>query len=204
MKRAGLSVAFSCLLIAGCARTSPATRPTPSLRIEEQQVVYRGTRLTLGSRLDAWKRAFGEPSRLVDRDGGIFVWDELGLAVTLRRTFPMSDPHVASLRVFLAPRKVDLWPRAPFRGVVEVVDRQGGATSPTTSTLLDASTTRAKLIARPEGAGRFGLPYLTSFTILRFADQPSGDGALVLVSVAIDPDAIKLPWEISTGAARDR
>jgi len=191
-----LTVCFpGCL--AACARTLPAAPPAADLRVEEQHVVYRGIKLTLGSPLDEWTRAFRETPRYVDRDGGIFVWDNLGLAVTLRRTFPASDPHVAALRVFFVARDVDLWPRTAFRGAVEVVQKPNGAGETATSLRLDRAATRAGLSVPGVDHGRLGLPYLTSFTVLRFASGHGHDGALELLSVAVDPGAVKLPWEIA-------
>jgi len=180
-----------------CARTLPAAPPAADLRVEEQDVVYHGTRLTLGSPLDAWTRAFGETPRYVDRDGGIFVWDNLGLAVTLRRTFPASDPHVAALRVFFVARDVDLWPRTAFRGAVEVVQKPDGAAQAATALRLDRTATRAGLSVPGVDRGRLGLPYLTSFTVLRFASGHDQEGALEVLSVAVDPGAVKLPWKIA-------
>jgi hypothetical protein len=80
-------------------------------RVEGNTVIYKGARLVLGTKLEGWKRAFGEPSRYVDRAGGIYVWDDLGLAVSLRYPYPQDDPHVAALRIFFLPREVDFWPR---------------------------------------------------------------------------------------------
>jgi hypothetical protein len=42
-----------------------------------------------------------------------------------------------------------------------------------------------------------GLPYLTAFTVLRFSDDHSAEAALELISVAVDPGATRLPWEIA-------
>ena len=183
------------LLLAGCWRRPSPPRPRPELRIEEYQVIYHGLRLTLGTSLDEWKQAFGEPSRYVDRDGGIFVWDDLGVAVSLRRIFPLEDPHVSALRIFFAPRDVDFWPRTVFRGAVEFVQQPENPNRPPVVALLDGTTTGGHLESRQHLSWRYRLPRLSDYTALRFTRKGYPDGFIELLSVEVDPRNVIAPWE---------
>jgi hypothetical protein len=184
------------LLLAGCWRRPSPPRARPELRIEEYQVIYRGFRLTLGTSLEEWKQAMGEPSRYVDRDGGIFVWDGLGMAVSLRRIFPLKDPHVSALRIFFASRDVDFWPRTVFRGAVELVQQPENPNQPPVVGLIDSSTTLRSLDFRKRLYTRYSFPTFSNYTTVRFSgngDYP--DGFIDLLSVEVDPHDVRLPWE---------
>ena len=194
----GLSVV---LLAAGCGRWPVLPADPPPLRIDENTVTYKGMRLTLGTKLDEWKRAFGEPSRYVDRAGGIYIWDDLGLAVSLRQPFPRSDPHVAALRIFFTPRDVDFWPRSVYRGSVTFVQTSDPPGSRSVVAMLNATTTLLDLATQQHVSTRYGYPNLSPYTVVRFAARPLDDGPLELCSVEIDPTYERLPWEPATVGA---
>jgi len=80
---------------------------------------------------------------------------------------------------------------------VEVVQKPDGAAQAATALRLDRTATRAGLSVPGVDRGRLGLPYLTSFTVLRFASGHDQEGALEVLSVAVDPGAVKLPWKIA-------
>ena len=192
-----LRVAVLCavvLVTGGCPKGTPHSPTTGDLRIEEHMVTYHGARLALGSPLGEWKRALGEPSRYVDRDGGIFVWDELGLAVSLRTRFPASDPRVAALRIFFAPRDVDFRPRHVYPGAVTFVQKGDEPGQPDVVATLDANT-GASGLKQQRVSARYGYPYLSQFVEVRFIPSPENDSGLELCSVRIDPAAVRLPWE---------
>ncbi|HEY8210132.1 MAG TPA: hypothetical protein VIG99_21750 [Myxococcaceae bacterium] len=182
------------LLGAGaCTSPAPAPEPEPELRVEGNTVIYRGRRLVIGTKLTEWKRAFGDPSRYVDRDGGIYVWDDRGLAVSLRYPFPQGDPHVAALRIFFVPREVDFWPRSVFRGGVAFAQEAEEPGGPPVLATLRAGVTAFDLEHHQHLSTRYGFPNLSPYTVLRFA--PSGGIGLELCSVQVDPRAVRLPWE---------
>lgn len=190
------ALALAGLFLVGCWRRPSPTRPRPELRIEEYQVIYHGLRLTLGTSLDEWKQALGEPSRYVDRDGGIFVWDDLGMAVSLRPIFLLKYPHVSALRIFFAPRDVDFWPRTVFRGSVELVQQPENPNQPPVVALLDASSTSFDLSAHQKLSTHYGFPHLTNYTVARFAGKRPLEGPLELLSVEIlTRQSVQLPWE---------
>jgi hypothetical protein len=193
----GLGLAAGLLLV-GCRGKAP---PGPELRIEEHTVIYRGTRLEPGMALGQWKRALGEPSRHVDRDCGIYIWDDLGLAVSLLRRFPASDPHVALLRVFFVPRNVDFWPRKPFAGTVRAtfVEHDGGVNRDnhrTVTATFRAGTTYSEVADRQDVR-----PSLSRYIHVRFLGQPSDRGPIEILSVGIEPGMYHLPWEVPDGGA---
>jgi hypothetical protein len=187
-------VVLALLFAGGCSRAPHAPPKKADLRIEEHTVTYAGTRLSLGSPLGEWKRAFGEPSRFVDRDGGIHIWDDLGLAVSLRTRFPASDPHVAALRIFFAARDVDFWPHHVYAGAVTFVQKSDEAGQPDVVATLDAKTGAPEL-QKQHVSTRYGYPYLSNFVEVRFVPSPSNDRGLELCSVRVDPTVVRLPWE---------
>jgi hypothetical protein len=177
-----------------CKRKAP---PEPDLRIEDHTLFYRGERLEPGMALGEWKHALGEPSRYVDRDGGIYVWDDLGLAVSLLRRFPASDPHVALLRIFFSPRSADFWPHQVYRGTIRATYRMtvsesgyGPSVQRQGTAAFHAGITHAELFDQ-EQANPGGTRYIQ----LRFAGQPADNGPLELLSFGIDPGMHALPWE---------
>jgi hypothetical protein len=193
-RRAALVLAG--LLLTACSQRPSPPRPRPELRIEEYQVIYRGFRLTLGTSLDEWRQALGEPSRYVDRDGGIFVWDDLGMAVSLRPIFVLKYPHVSALRIFFAPRDVDFWPRTVFRGSVELVQQPEDPNHPPVVALLDATSTSFDLSAHQKLSTHYGFPHLTNYTTARFAGERGLEGPLELLSVEIlGRGTVQLPSE---------
>lgn len=191
------------LLVAGCGHWFAPLADRTELRIDENIVTYKGIRLMLGAKLGEWKRAFGEPSRYIDRAGGIYVWDDLGLAISLRLPFPHSDPHVAALRIFFAPRDVDFWPRSVYQGAVTFVqpsDPPGGR--PVVAT-LNATTTLIDLATQQHVSTRYGYPNLSPYTVVRFAARPLDNAPIELCSVQIDPTVVRLPWESTAAAIPD-
>jgi hypothetical protein len=52
---------------------------------------------------------------------------------------------------------------------------------------LRAGVTAFDLEHRQHLSTRYGFPNLSPYTVLRFAPRPSGDGALELCSVQVDP-----------------
>jgi hypothetical protein len=82
-----------------------------------------GVPMRFGAPLAEWKRVLGEPSRRLDRAGGVQVWDDAGLFVVMQAAFPESDPHVAAVWFAMAPREGDMWPARPFAGKLELDGR---------------------------------------------------------------------------------
>lgn len=198
----GAIVGVVLTVAAGCDRghRGGATMAPAELTIDEDVVTFRGARLRLGSPLSEWKRALGEPSRYVDRFGGIYVWDDLGLTVSLRALFPANDPHVAGLRIFFAPRAVDLWPRAVFRGAITFIQRGVEPGAVPVIARIDAGTTASDLQHREHVATFYGYPALSRFTTARFSGRGGElrDGPIELCSVRISADA-RLAGEAPTG-----
>jgi hypothetical protein len=153
-------------------------------------------RLTLGTSLNEWKQAFGEPSRYVDRDGGIFVWDDLAMAVSLRPIFSLEHPHVSALRIFFAPRDVDFWPRTVFRGSVELVQQPENPSHPPVVALLEGTSTSWDLSAHQKLSTHYGFPHLSNYAVARFAGKSGSDRPLEMLSVEIQSrQSVHLPWE---------
>jgi hypothetical protein len=168
--------------VAACFRGEQPPDATPMLRIEGASLLFGGAALPLGAKLQAWSTVLGPPTRFVDRDGGIYVWDGLGMMAGLDLEFPASDPHVAALHVVFRHRDVDFWPRTPFRGRVDFVQEAVGAGARGVTGALDADTTMAS-IQRAGLSWRDSYPSLSRHTSLRFAPARHDGGTLEVCTV---------------------
>jgi hypothetical protein len=184
---------YMALFLAACRHRTLPSADTADIRVEEYTVTYKGQRLTLGAPLAEWQRAFGEPSRYVDRDDGIQIWDHLGLAVSLRTPFPAGDPRVVALRIFFTQRDVDFWPRHAYAGSVVFVQEGEEPGQPNVVTVIDAKTTSSELI-RQHVSARYGFPGLSNYTRLRFIPHRVDEVGLELFSVEIGSDSVLHPW----------
>jgi hypothetical protein len=183
-------IAVVALGAVACGRHSAVVVATPEIRTLDGAVTFGDTPpLTLGSKLEAWTKVLGPPSRHVDRAGGIDVWDQRGLALFWCTRFGATDPHVAALWIFFESRDVDFWPRVPYRGRIGYA-RNNGLEKPArlgpdgASPTIGPDTTTSDLTAYPE---------VSAF--LTVHGSPSRHDRFEYAAFHVDPDGCRLPVE---------
>lgn len=88
------------------------------LKLHDDTLVLNGKPLILGASVKSWSNILGISPRYVDRAGGMWVWDSLGILVTAKHSDTGLTRHVASCWVLLRHRDVDFWPRQIYSGKI--------------------------------------------------------------------------------------
>jgi|GEM_PF-5935862 len=196
---------------AGCAHNHlsppppPAEKPPPENTLQNS-VPHRaaihgdvfdwdGSPLKIGEPLSKWFQTLGNPNRFVNRAGGMWVWDSLGLVVMGKYSdtgsTPISVRHAGCLWMLVQPMQDSSWPRKAFTSPLAMtLGHQGnpGADQPLllgpsdwrSDTLkLDGRATLAQ-IRGSRSAWPLGFPTFSNRVSFRFSGTADEDSLQVI------------------------